>query len=372
MLKFSRKNFEHIRKIAHDLLFGNDEFLHEKYTRLYGSNENEIRIEKFKKKVLRRYIAVAIVFVSVIAVNISSYSGNESNKFLCEKDGKLYVIRPEEGETPVYLDMTAEVKTKTGATVVKDMQVVVKPYKREEVEEKSEDKASYESEEERIMRSIDSAADSVNSNLNSREVVLKDTLESGEKIIWKKDRKSEMPPLLAGFTVIMILIIKSRYSSISKEEKIACESVVRELPDFINSLVMLLNAGEVLTTAFLTIICDREKKDRIEDSYFYKQLYAIAVKIRNSNATLGDELRDFARRSGVKELIRVSNIVNDNILMGSDLVDKLSKESELLWFARKKQSEEKGRIAETKMTFPLMILLLVLMLITVAPVMLKM
>lgn len=37
----------------------------------------------------------------------------------------------------------------------------------------------------------------------------------------------------------------------------------------------------------------------------------------------------------------------------------------------KKQSEEKGRAAETKMTFPLVILLLVLVIITVAPAMIE-
>ena len=50
----------------------------------------------------------------------------------------------------------------------------------------------------------------------------------------------------------------------------------------------------------------------------------------------------------------------------------MKRENELLWFARKQQSEEKGRLAETKLTLPLMILLMVLIMVTVAPAMMEM
>ena len=52
---------------------------------------------------------------------------------------------------------------------------------------------------------------------------------------------------------------------------------------------------------------------------------------------------------------------------GADFSEKLKKENELLWFSRKQHAEEQGRLAETKLTMPLMILLLVLIMITIAP-----
>ena len=45
---------------------------------------------------------------------------------------------------------------------------------------------------------------------------------------------------------------------------------------------------------------------------------------------------------------------------------------ELLWFSRKKRAAEKGRLAETKLTFPLMLLLLALVMVTTAPALLDM
>ena len=70
------------------------------------------------------------------------------------------------------------------------------------------------------------------------------------------------------------------------------------------------------------------------------------------------------------ELMRVSNIVNDNINKGVELTEKLQRESETLWINRKKNCEEKGKLAETKLTLPLMIFLIVLIVITVAPALL--
>ncbi len=52
---------------------------------------------------------------------------------------------------------------------------------------------------------------------------------------------------------------------------------------------------------------------------------------------------------------------------GNALSEKLEAEAAMLWQARKKQAESKGRIAETKLTFPLTILLSVLVVITIAP-----
>ena len=101
------------------------------------------------------------------------------------------------------------------------------------------------------------------------------------------------------------------------------------------------------------------------------QLTQIGRAVRETNGSLCQELQQFAKRSGVKELIRISNILSDNLNKGTDLSEKLKQENSLLWLARKQQSEEKGRLAETKLTLPLMILLLVLIMMTIAPAMME-
>ena len=151
----------------------------------------------------------------------------------------------------------------------------------------------------------------------------------------------------------------------------AKESILKELPEFINKMILLINAGVVINTAFITIMNEREKMQMYDKNYFYGQMKNIYIKVTRARGSLNSELKSFAKRSGVRKLMRFSNIIDDNIEKGVGLVEKLKRESEILWFARKKQSEEKGRAAETKMTFPLVILLLVLVIITVAPAMIE-
>ncbi len=69
--------------------------------------------------------------------------------------------------------------------------------------------------------------------------------------------------------------------------------------------------------------------------------------------------------------MRISNIISDNISKGVELTHKLQRESEILRINRKRACEERGRIAETRLTLPLTIFLLVLIVITVSPALLE-
>jgi len=195
-------------------------------------------------------------------------------------------------------------------------------------------------------------------------------LQSGERLYWQQSQKSNLPVYFIGFVLLLVALYKKRYASVEQEEKNAKESIIRALPEFINKIVLLLNAGLVMNSAFVKAVEDYKNFGQ-EGDYFYGQMELIFKRIQETNGSMTEELRAFAKRSGVKELMRVSGIISDNISKGANLVEKLQKENEFLWFTRKKQSEEKGRLAESKLTLPLVILLLVLVMITEAPALMK-
>ena len=153
-----------------------------------------------------------------------------------------------------------------------------------------------------------------------------------------------------------------RKTKLKKEKEIERRNVADELPDFTNRLVLLLNAGLVLTSAAAKITEEEER-----DCYFYKELRNINERDRNVNSSFITEFREFAKRSGVRELLRLSNIMADNINKGSELVNKLEQEANFMWHMNKKQVEERGRIAESKLTFPMALMLIALLVITAAP-----
>lgn len=139
------------------------------------------------------------------------------------------------------------------------------------------------------------------------------------------------------------------------------EAIISELPDFTNRLVLLMNAGMVLSQAIEKIA------NEPGNSFFYSELSRLTGRVNTLNTSLPDEIRELARRSGVRELLRLSNIITDNFDKGSELVSKLEQEAGLMWHMSRKQVEEKGRLAESKMTFPMALMLLPLIVITAAP-----
>lgn len=192
----------------------------------------------------------------------------------------------------------------------------------------------------------------------------------------------EKNPFPIGIMIILcflsiLYIYKNRYKKLEKEMKDVRESMSRDFPELINKMVLLLNAGLVVTSVIGKIAEGYElhKKDcqsTQERSPLYEEICLIERRVRETNAPMGAELKDFARRSGVKEILRFSAILDENMNKGTLLVEKLQLEGDMLWLNRKKRAEEKGRLAETKLTFPLVLLLFTLMVITVAPTFLEM
>ena len=146
-----------------------------------------------------------------------------------------------------------------------------------------------------------------------------------------------------------------------KQEEEKKRLLLYGLPDFLNELVLLMTAGMVLSEAVIKIAGESG------GSLLQEELRRIADRMKRSNSPVIDEFRAFAAESGVRELIRVSNILRDNVDKGSELTEKLSREADLLWHQNLKSVEESGRIAESRLTFPMSMMLVSLLIITGAP-----
>lgn len=350
-------------------VFSNDKsYVEEKYRRLYGTKGKE-KTEAYGKNLKKKFMLFGIIGLLMINVSVVSYMADGNSNNLTVKNGEVSIKRPAEKEDTLYLDMKMTVDTGHGK-VAKNLQIAVDPKnsgKNDNIQENE-----VKSNGEVIQDDIQEVVYSLNDDTGKSKVVLPSKLANGNKVEWEADRTSNLPIILAGLCLAFFFLYRSRFKGLDDEEKAASESIIRELPEFINKVILLLNAGIVLQTSFATIIEDRKKLNPDGDNYFYEQLGDIYMKVIRANGSFHEEFRLFSKRSGVRELMRVSNIISDNVEKGSDLVEKLSRESDALWFARKKQSEERGRVSETKLTFPLAILLMILVLITIAPAMIEM
>ncbi len=324
-------------------------------------------------KTAKQIIAVLIIGCVLIVADI--VMSDEEGVEVEGSNGQLQLIRPEAGSDSGYLSLKAEVKGEKGV-YEKVVNIRLEPYEKETDEEtmkQHEDDGMLMSAEEQLDYDLRMIADGVNKDVSKKKVSLPAKLDTGETVTWTVEETAQTNTLVILLLMIssMVIIYRERNSAARKKEAGDRESVLSQLPGFINRLVLLLNAGMVINSAFEKAVQEGAAGCKDDTDYFYQNMKGIHASMNKANGSMGKELKEFARRSGVQELMRISNIINDNLNKGTELTHKLQSESELLWLGRKKRCEELGKLAETKLTLPLLLFLLVLIVITIAPALLE-
>jgi len=352
-----------------DIFTGERKYLEQKYIKLFGKNDYSHEIERTKRMTMKNYFFVAaamIILIAIAAFGEQSSTGAEIN--FSEENGAT-IERPKEGGDIIKIPMKLNVLWGKGESLTKNVLIFVRPEEQEESRETpqlpKDETVSIESEISKLIKAV-------NRSNTGKELILPAKLYEGVNLMWYEAHDSKLFMLIIIFPFALFIIYQNRYSRIKKMEADAKDEIIMELPDFINKLVLLLNAGLVFTSAFNKILLNYRSGNKEVKSYFYRQLLQIDRSVRETNSPLLHGLKEFAGRSGVRELSRAINIISDNVDKGAELASKLQGESELLWLTKKKLTEERGRLAETKLTFPLVILLLALIMITVAPALMEM
>ena len=156
-----------------------------------------------------------------------------------------------------------------------------------------------------------------------------------------------------------------------KKEEQYREKILLELPPFINQLLLLLNSGMVLQEAMITIAIKYETT-RQEDNPFATEYCDMYRRSINTGKSILYVFNEYCKESHIKELSRIAGILVDSDKKGTDLWEKLSNEGEELWRKRKQIALQKIKLSESKMSFPLGLLLFALIIITAAPAMMQM
>lgn len=341
-----------------------------RYVKLYGENEGNARSAAERKRMRNMYVFTVTAFAVLIILTVLTMAGEGSSVTTDKSGGMVSVKRPSAAEGSMLIDAYV-IAEKDGRTVSEKEQIWIDPEgKDDKGGDGADEMLGEEMKEDAMKRAVDAEVREINSGRSGSTVVLPSRLDDGTRLRWEQRTDNNIPLILIAFALCLLMIYRASDARLRKEEAEARGSVVRELPGFINKFVLLINAGLVTNEAFGRIMSDYESMRSSGKKYFYEQLLEAKRRAEETKSPFHEELAAFAKRTEVRELMRLSNIINDNISKGFDLVEKLRRESEVMWFERKKQSEERGRIAETKLTLPLMILLLVLITVTTAPALL--
>lgn len=202
---------------------------------------------------------------------------------------------------------------------------------------------------------------------------LPDELAEGIKVKWKSPGESRffLMGIIAAAAIAFIAYTgKNRRKKERENRRI---EIKREFPYFLDKLVMLLSAGVILTDAVERIAEDyRRYSAGSEKKILYEELCESVDSMKNSNSSFSEELLKLAERLDTREFARLAVILKNGLESGADLAAKLEDESSLMWNERKSVVQKLGRVADTKLVFPLMIILGVLIVIVMTPAVMQM
>ena len=133
-------------------------------------------------------------------------------------------------------------------------------------------------------------------------------------------------------------------------------------------LGLFLNAGLVVSSAFDELI----EINKANTRPLYAALRSVQKGSREKNLPPFSELFLFARNIKSKALMRFALLVMDNKSKGSTLSDKLERETEQMQNESLSLAKAEAKKAETKLCFPLMLLLVSLIIICSAPALMQM
>jgi hypothetical protein len=218
--------------------------------------------------------------------------------------------------------------------------------------------------EERLAEAVEEASNT----RDGESMSLPEETPDGVRLIWSEPENDNGFMIVFVCVVIALFCFTQRYRAAARQIDKARGEMERDFPDFVQKLGLLLGAGLVITSAISRITEDYLKtRDIYGKKRLYEEIAVVYERMRAAGTPLVYEFSDLARRSGLRELMRFQTTLADNIDKGSTLVSKLRAESELLWDSRKKRAEKEGRIAETRMLFPMVLQILAVIAITVMP-----
>lgn len=264
-------------------------------------------------------------------------------------DGSLLGAADPEG-TPVTL--TAAVSF-AGDTREEEIRICVWPKKLTEPELRRK----------QILDAIESENSPEDENL-----ILPDTI-GGKSTVWERAGGDKgLSLLLMGFIISILLVfsgIRTREADAEKKK----EEMLMDYPHIVSKLVLLLSAGLSMRSAFGKMASDY--RNSLENGGRRREGFEEILRLctdMEKGISEKEAYENMGRRAGEIRYRTFATLLVQNMRRGSrELIDLLSGEAEEAFEERKRKARILGEKAGTKLIFPTMLMLLVVIAVIMTP-----
>lgn len=162
------------------------------------------------------------------------------------------------------------------------------------------------------------------------------------------------------FSIILPTFLINQLSTMEKERK---HKILLELPEVVNKIILLVNAGETVQQAMIRCV----ELNTNQESPLYKELRE-SVNRLTSNEPFPHVMNELSKKCAIQEVAIFTTTVLLNYRKGGqDLILSLRELSHDLWEKRKNISKTKGEEASSKLVFPLILIFVAVMIIVGYP-----
>lgn len=188
------------------------------------------------------------------------------------------------------------------------------------------------------------------------------------RFLTEKDYLPEKVFFLSAFAALLLPAAEQNRQREQKKKKE--RELLLEYPDMVSKLALLLGAGMSLSGAWERIVSsyvNGKAEGRKEILPLYEEMH-IAMHEMQSGAGEINAFQHFGERCGLQRYRRLSNMLVQNLTKGNRrLMEMLLQEAEAAFEERKSLAKKLGEEAGTKMLFPMLALLVVMMVILLIP-----
>lgn len=196
----------------------------------------------------------------------------------------------------------------------------------------------------------------------------------GETVKWHKKMNLEpfIVVLLGGVAVVCIFQKKRQDERKNKQDRE--RQLLREYPQMITQLSLLMGAGMNLFTAWERMVKRYlvgqvdETKEKMPQKYLYLEEMLITYLEIKDGGSIRRAFESFANRIGLAPYRKMTALLLQNMDKGNrDLVQLLDLEAELTLAEQKNRVRRQGEEAGTRLLFPMMLLFVMILVIIMIP-----
>ena len=199
-----------------------------------------------------------------------------------------------------------------------------------------------------------------------KDFLLPDTYQENS-LQWRYPSSNSTIVLGILFFIILPFVSYQKDAEIHRKIQKRREELMDSFPDFISQLVLYMEAGMSVSGALFRFLQDGQRNNKKE--YLYEELAFVCRQMKNGLPEKeGYEL--LAVRCNLPSYRKLSNLLIQHIQKGSNtILDNLRKEAAKAVEEKKGRIQKRGEEMGTKLLFPMMIMLLIVMVFIMVPAM---